>query len=429
MALKPAGNKTLLLLLLLFSVTCSYGNQNQQFFNSCGDINISFPFRLQGDPSYTCNDNDYSLLCDENNRTVLNLPSGKYYVQSINYTDYSIHLVDVGIQTNDICSPFHLFPSTFLYFTIFANWCNKCAHEWATQGFKLGEHLYVGNQKDFNPQIDSRGYKLLDAPGGFKPLGFFLVNELSMEEGFISSSVETMKAPENIFSLNLVGLRLWIWVYNSGSIHNTGARWIRGFQSSKPSTSGIRAALRCSPVKVCILLMYLILELEAVNSDDTVHATRLRGLTMKFDSYKMRPGHTMKQHLRAMSSMIRELKVAGNNLSDEQQVQAVIRSLPSTTAWDNMSQNLTHNENLKTFDDVEHPVTVHCDSMAALAYSKDQKYHGKTKHIDMRYHYIRDMIAQKEYTQHRSTLDSWFSVKQALNEVERLCRSDVVTER
>ena len=49
-------------------------------------------------------------------------------------------------------------------------------------------------------------------------------------------------------------------------------------------------------------------------------ATRLRGLTMKFDLYKMRSEHTMKQHLRAMSSMIRELKSAGNNLTDEQQV-------------------------------------------------------------------------------------------------------------
>ena len=42
------------------------------------------------------------------------------------------------------------------------------------------------------------------------------------------------------------------------------------------------------------------------------------------------------------------------------------------------------------------PVTIHCDSMAALAYAKDPKYHGKTKHIDLRYHFIRDMVAQKE---------------------------------
>jgi len=47
-------------------------------------------------------------------------------------------------------------------------------------------------------------------------------------------------------------------------------------------------------------------------------ATRLGGLTMRFDSYKMRLDQTMKQHLRVMSSMIRELKAAGNNLTDEQ---------------------------------------------------------------------------------------------------------------
>ena len=27
------------------------------------------------------------------------------------------------------------------------------------------------------------------------------------------------------------------------------------------------------------------------------------------------------------------------------------------------------------------PMTLYCDSMAALAYAKDSKYHGKTKHI------------------------------------------------
>ena len=34
--------------------------------------------------------------------------------------------------------------------------------------------------------------------------------------------------------------------------------------------------------------------------------------------------------------------------------------------------------------------------MAALAYAKDSKYHGRTKHIDIRYHYIRDMVAYNE---------------------------------
>ena len=42
------------------------------------------------------------------------------------------------------------------------------------------------------------------------------------------------------------------------------------------------------------------------------------------------------------------------------------------------------------------PITIHCNSMAAFAYAKDPKYHGKTKHIDIRYHFIHDMVAQKE---------------------------------
>ena len=51
-----------------------------------------------------------------------------------------------------------------------------------------------------------------------------------------------------------------------------------------------------------------------------------------------------------MSTMIREFKIVENSLTVEQQVQAVIRSLPSS--WETMSQNMTHNENIKSFDDV-----------------------------------------------------------------------------
>ena len=42
------------------------------------------------------------------------------------------------------------------------------------------------------------------------------------------------------------------------------------------------------------------------------------------------------------------------------------------------------------------PITIHCESMTALTYAKDPKSHGKTKHIDIQYHFIRDMVAQKE---------------------------------
>jgi hypothetical protein len=43
-------------------------------------------------------------------------------------------------------------------------------------------------------------------------------------------------------------------------------------------------------------------------------------------------------------------------------------------------------------------------STSALAYAKDPRYHGKAKHIEFRYHYIRDMVSQKEVIlQHIST--------------------------
>ena len=45
--------------------------------------------------------------------------------------------------------------------------------------------------------------------------------------------------------------------------------------------------------------------------------TRLRALTLKFEQYVMDSKHSMAEHLRMMSTLICDLKVAGNNLSDE----------------------------------------------------------------------------------------------------------------
>ena len=52
--------------------------------------------------------------------------------------------------------------------------------------------------------------------------------------------------------------------------------------------------------------------------------------------------------------MISELRVVGQEITDETQVQAMIRSLPSN--WEHMRVNLTHNDNIKTFDDVDRHV-------------------------------------------------------------------------
>ncbi|KAK7860189.1 hypothetical protein CFP56_042153 [Quercus suber] len=65
--------------------------------SSCGNIhNISFPFRLKTDPE-NCGDFSFELSC-ENNRTVLYISSGKYYVQEISYNNYTIRIVDLGIH-------------------------------------------------------------------------------------------------------------------------------------------------------------------------------------------------------------------------------------------------------------------------------------------------------------------------------------------
>ena len=89
--------------------------------------------------------------------------------------------------------------------------------------------------------------------------------------------------------------------------------------------------------------------------------TRLRQLTLKFDDYKKRQNDTIRQHLTIMSNMISELRAAEHDMTDEQQVQSVIRSLPSN--WEHMRVNLTHNENIKTFDDVARHVELEEDRL------------------------------------------------------------------
>jgi len=41
-------------------------------------------------------------------------------------------------------------------------------------------------------------------------------------------------------------------------------------------------------------------------------------------------------------------------------------------------------------------VTIYYDNTAAIAVAEDPKYHGKTKHIKMRYHYIREAITEQD---------------------------------
>nr|GMD51664.1 rust resistance kinase Lr10-like isoform X1 [Ipomoea batatas] len=93
----------ILICILVFHYFSLLSNSHYCNPSSCGSIhNISFPFRLNTDPQH-CGDPDYQLTCEQN-RTVLTLHSGKYYVQSINYDNYTVRVVDPGVQQNNICS-------------------------------------------------------------------------------------------------------------------------------------------------------------------------------------------------------------------------------------------------------------------------------------------------------------------------------------
>ncbi|KAL6276520.1 hypothetical protein ACE6H2_020121 [Prunus campanulata] len=103
-----AAYTALLLLLLVVPSSCSQtaSNDNSDCTSSCGNINISSPFRLKGDSKHcgvSDNYNSLELSCEAKgngttHHAVLSLLSGKYYVQAINYNNFTIRLVDVGVH-------------------------------------------------------------------------------------------------------------------------------------------------------------------------------------------------------------------------------------------------------------------------------------------------------------------------------------------
>ena len=39
-------------------------------------------------------------------------------------------------------------------------------------------------------------------------------------------------------------------------------------------------------------------------------------------------------------------------------------------------------------------INLFCDSQGAIYLTKDQMFHERTKHIDVKYHYVRDVVTQ-----------------------------------
>ena len=82
--------------------------------------------------------------------------------------------------------------------------------------------------------------------------------------------------------------------------------------------------------------------------------TRLRTLQLKWIQYQMDSSRTMTEHLRIMSGIIRDLKAAGKEISEGEQVLNVIRALPvESQHWNHVKTVLTHSEHIKTFAEVQ----------------------------------------------------------------------------
>jgi len=91
----------LIIVVILLHQTCNTtAGQDHCSPSSCGSIlNISYPFRLTSDPQ-NCGDQRYNLSCENNQTLVLHLYHGRYHVRQINYTDFTIRVVDPGIGLN-----------------------------------------------------------------------------------------------------------------------------------------------------------------------------------------------------------------------------------------------------------------------------------------------------------------------------------------
>jgi hypothetical protein len=51
-----------------------------------------------------------------------------------------------------------------------------------------------------------------------------------------------------------------------------------------------------------------------------------------------------------------------------------------------------HNLLTDLFDHEMDPTTIHCDNQSCVNISKNDVFHDRSKHIEIKYHYIRDMV-------------------------------------
>lgn len=95
-------------------------------------------------------------------------------------------------------------------------------------------------------------------------------------------------------------------------------------------------------------------------------------LTIKFNTYNMRPHATIRDHLCGIGNLIHELSTIGHVLSDEQQLNIIVRLLPHSL--EHMKINITYNNNIKIFEDIEHHLELEAEQLEAV------KPNGEDRH-------------------------------------------------
>ncbi|TYH86454.1 hypothetical protein ES332_D01G044100v1 [Gossypium tomentosum] len=90
------------LFVILFPAVCFARSLINQDCGStfCGNLNISFPFRLKNQPPH-CGHYGFEFECENNNRTTLVGRGGKFSVQQIFYENSTIQMVDASLDTDD----------------------------------------------------------------------------------------------------------------------------------------------------------------------------------------------------------------------------------------------------------------------------------------------------------------------------------------
>ena len=51
---------------------------------------------------------------------------------------------------------------------------------------------------------------------------------------------------------------------------------------------------------------------------------------------------------------------------------------------------------LKGMEEITEPVILYCDNTSAINISKNPMMHAKTKHIAIKYHYVRELVEDKQ---------------------------------